>query len=752
MIIASEQNFIPERKIGVNSISYSYSNDPSNQIRAIFNLTSSGFEDLDNLKIKVAFGNLQTNSPVFTNSMEMDLVDYLSGDTLTLSIPVDVLLGDLFCYLTIYNKTQDFIQKFEVVFTEQILSNGELLTNNFVDVRAFSSKSIKVFELTQKEVEVSLFKETQKDLFGYSYVSDLFYSLKKNLSVNCFFGVDESGYFTDKNFLTFLNKDQNYLDYINSNSFIIGGEGFVYSGQDVSKIDPVRTPGFSNIETSFGTLHQINFAVNKKLSKDNKFGYRVKLFLKNAITDYSLNVLSPRLKAEFNFLNPINVEDRFVVIPKSEISSTLRIVKAIFESESDEIGDLFVFWDNSERIALNQELKDLLILANNNIVELIARGNEINRISNSPTIEITKDFGNIIDVSRIEVGAEIIDFGAETETLQEISLEQFTTRAQSEVDKFFETGSTSTTIQTKSGLTSVDLSSLSYGFMSAEALYANGVKFFDNTRGLSYDFDYNDFLSYVEAINKTCSENLDYDFKIFDSPTLERITPQEFNTEEQSKQLTSILNSMVVEELPRFKDSVERQAYLTSVSNVVKLFEIPETLRTDVCLDDKTQSDPRNEALTTRTANPDSFIGNNLLYFSVLSKMKRFDDKKFYEFYRYLLNNEINVDQIPVQVAFLYKFYREGLQEPAFLEKQNLYENFVVFGLIYFLFKHLFKVSIYIEEEGGFVKLTSTILNGLVQGQDYLIRLDHYRNSNLGVETPNLLMESIYNKHFVIRA
>jgi len=50
------------------------------------------------------------------------------------------------------------------------------------------------------------------------------------------------------------------------------------------------------------------------------------------------------------------------------------------------------------------------------------------------------------------------------------------------------------------------------------------------------------------------------------------------------------------------------------------------------------------------------------------------------------------------------------------------------------------------------VKLTSTILNGLVQGQDYLIRLDHYRNSNLGVETPNLLMESIYNKHFVIRA
>ena len=751
MKIASEQNFIPNRKIEVNSLSYSYSDDPSNQIEAMFNVSIDNFEDLDRLKFKVAFGNLDTDNPTFVNSMEMDLVDYLTHSELKVLVPVDVLLDDLFCYLTIYNSEKFFLQKYNVVFTEQILSNGELITNNFVDLRIFSSKSIVVYEKSQKEVEVALYKQSQKDLFKYSYISNLFYSPKKNGSINCFFGVDEIDYFKDNNFLTFLNKDPQFLDYLNNNDFIISGEGYVYSGQDASKIDPVRTQGYSNIESDFGTLHQINFTPVIKQTTDSRYGYRTSIFMKNAITEYSLEVLRPRLTTEFNFLNSILING-FVTIQKEQIQSTISGLKAIFENESDNLGDLFVLWDNSTRIALNDSLRRMLIEGNEKIVKLIVDGNEINRVSNSPTIELTKDFGTIIDASKIGVGIEVVTSEVDNGFLQEISLEQFLNRSQMEVEKYFGEGQTTTTVQTKSGLTTVDLQALSYSYMTAESLYSNGVKVFDNTKALSYDFDYDDFLTYVRAINRITSDNLDYDFKIFKTPELERITPEEFNTEEQSKQLTAILNSMVVEEIPRFKNSIERQNYLTSVSNVIKTFEIPTTLRTDVCTDDVTQSDPRNQSITTRSANPDTFIGNNLLYFSVLSKMKRFDDKKFYEFYRYLLNNELNVDTIPVQIAFLYKFYREGLQEPSFLMKENLNESFVVYGLIYFMFKHLFKVSIYLDDRGGFVTLTSEILNGLTTGQDYLMSLDYYRDSRLGIETPKLLLESIYNKHFVLRA
>jgi len=751
MKIASEQNFIPNRKIEVNSLSYSYSDDPSNQIEVMFNVSINNFEDLDRLKFKVAFGNLDTDNPTFVNSMEMDLVDYLTHNELKVLVPVDVLLDDLFCYLIIYNTTQDFLQKYNVVFTEQILSNGELITNNFVDLRIFSSKSIVVYEKSQKEVEVALYKQSQKDLFKYSYISNLFYSPKKNGSINCFFGVDEIDYFKDNNFLTFLNKDLQFLDYLNNNDFIISSEGYVYSGQDASKIDPVRTQGYSNIENDFGNLYQINFTPVVKLTTDSRYGYRTKIFMKNAITEYSLEVLRPRLTTEFNFLNSISING-FVTIQKEQIQSTISGLKAIFENESDNLGDLFVLWDNSTRIVLNDSLRRMLIEGNEKIVKLIVSGNEINRVSNSPTIELTKDFGTIIDASKIDVGIEVITSEVDNGFLQEVSLEQFLNRSQTEVEKYFGEGQTTTTVQTKSGLTSVDLQALSYSYMTAESLYSNGVKVFDNTKTLSYDFDYDDFLTYVRAINRITLDNLDYDFKIFKTPELERITPEEFNTEEQSKQLTAILNSMVVEEIPRFKNSIERQNYLTSVSNVIKTFEIPTTLRTDVCVDDVTQTDPRNQSITTRLANPDTFIGNNLLYFSVLSKMKRFDDKKFYEFYRYLLNNELNVDTIPVQIAFLYKFYREGLQEPSFLMKENLYESFVVYGLIYFMFKHLFKVSIYLDDRGGFVTLTSEILNGLTAGQDYLMSLDYYRDSKLGIETPKLLLESIYNKHFVLRA
>ena len=191
---------------------------------------------------------------------------------------------------------------------------------------------------------------------------------------------------------------------------------------------------------------------------------------------------------------------------------------------------------------------------------------------------------------------------------------------------------------------------------------------------------------------------------------------------------------------------------INSLNNSVKTFEIPSTLRTDVCVESvepkKSRETTEGELLETAG----SFIGNNVLLFSIFNAAIGSNDKDFYDFYRNYATRELNLESLPIQALYLYKIYNERKSPPKFLDPQEIMKQFSSFCLIYFMFKNLVKVKIYLANQSGFVDLNEEVLSTLDLDRDYLCRMELYQESQLGIQTPNLFRTSIYNKHFVLTA
>jgi hypothetical protein len=273
-----------------------------------------------------------------------------------------------------------------------------------------------------------------------------------------------------------------------------------------------------------------------------------------------------------------------------------------------------------------------------------------------------------------------------------------------------------------------------------------------NDKNVFYDFSYDDLLQYIKAINEIVANDIAYDFKLSLADKLEKVTEDEFYTEQKSEQLTFHLNSLVVSQVPNLKTESDREAYLQSTSNIIKTFEIPTTLRTDLCVDNLSPSDQRNNGSRQSEISPTNFLGNNLFAFTIFNRLEPFFLKKFYEFYRIYEQVELDIDTLPIQSLFLYKYYRNELSDPEFLSKDELYKSFVVYGIIYFMFKSLFKVTILLPEQNDYVLLTDEVLSGLEAGKKYMCQTDYYTNELLGIKTPELLQISIYNRYFILEA
>ena len=169
-------------------------------------------------------------------------------------------------------------------------------------------------------------------------------------------------------------------------------------------------------------------------------------------------------------------------------------------------------------------------------------------------------------------------------------------------------------------------------------------------------------------------------------------------------------------------------------------------------MDNVSPSDQRNNGSRQSEISPTNFLGNNLFAFTIFNRLEPFFLKKFYEFYRIYEQVELDIDTLPIQSLFLYKYYRNELSDPEFLSKDELYKSFVVYGIIYFMFKSLFKVTILLPEQNDYVLLTDEVLSGLEAGKKYMCQTDYYTNELLGIKTPELLQISIYNRYFILEA
>lgn len=750
MEVLKESLFSSDFQLDVSSLLFTYRQDLDSIIDSSFSLETNNISNLDTLKVKILFSNIELDNPDFSEAEEYTLTNFIQENRLNLSTENSLFVENLFVYLYFYNLTGSVFTTYEKIFFEELIRNGQVVSGNFVDLRLKNVNSVVQENVNQKEYLLSAFQETKQDLFKQDFISNLFYNSKQNNQVGLFFGIDQEGYFKKNNFIKFLDHDEDFGFYLSNNNFITSIEGYVYNDKDFAKNDPI--PSSVNLKYLFGDLYETSFAVAGDLHRTENYGYQINCYLRNAIVDYALNYLLPELKTEADLLSSLKLGvGEFEYLPRLQVGKTLDSLKGLTLETTQDLKDTFTIFDSSDKILLNNDLVDFLLLANKNASEVLTKSTEIKRLSDSNSVHLSKDFGKIIDLKDIRNSTEVHGFGIDNTGLATVNISDYTNRASQELQKYFST--TSTTLTLKGSEQIVDLESLSYGYLTGLGNVVGNKTALENNKSVNYKFSYDDYLMYVSAIDKIVSEKINYRLKTSQTLDVERVTFEELIVEQQSEQISSFLNSLTAVVVPKISDDGQRAEFLSNKQNIIKTFELPSTLRTDLCTDNVTQSDPNNEKISQRKANPDSFIGNNILAFSVITNLQKFTDKNFYEFYRYLEKNDLDVQNTPLQTIFLKKYYQGELEsEYEFLNKNDLYKNFVVYGLIYFMFKNIFKVMIYLPSLNDYTVINREVLEQLESGQNYLCFVDYYTDEKTGVKTPEKLQTSIYNRYFVIEA
>ena len=748
MQVLNENSFLTDAVLEIDAISFVYNFDGlKSSIDSTFSINQQGIGTP--LYFKIAFLSDKTELPNFDNSKEYYVNDYLMGDQVNVKIETNITVENVYAYLILYNKERA-LAKYEKTFYQGLVVSSNIVSNNFADLRISNSISLSNFIQTEKDYILQNTLANQKDKYNKSYISNLFYILKKNKNVVVFFGVDQEGYFKDNNFISFLNKDQDFNNYLIENDFIKYVKAYVYNSKDKTYFE-VQQPGINGLENLFGTFYQGNFTLSGDQFKKENFSFNVEIGMIDATTEYASESLIPKLEQERKFLSSLRTDlVPFVKIQRNKIVKTLDGLSGIITSNFTNTQDKLFLYNNSSFIAVNESLKNYLTSINKQLTDLIEKNVDYEKRNSSKLTTIQRNFEKTIDVRDAERAVEVVSFDEQEGSINTISVEKYSERANLEIQKYFEEGGSE--IQTKSGLQTPNLQSLALSYLSAESYYVKDKKVLSNDKNVFYDFSYDDFLNYVKAINEIIANDINYDIRLSIADEPERVTIKEYQTEQTSKQLTFNLNSLIVTQIPNLKTEMDREEYLQGDSNVVKTFEIPSNLTTDLCVDNISPSDITNNGSRQIQISPQNFLGNNLFAFTIFNKIEPFYLKNFYEFYRAYEQVELDINTLPIQSLFLYRYYRNELSSPSFLNKQELYKSFVVYGIIYFMFKTLFRVTILLPSENDYVILTEEILNSLDPGQKYMCQMDYYDNHRLGVKTPKLLQTSIYNRYFILEA
>ena len=766
MKVIQENNFTPD-DFQVASLFYKFYEGETSFISARFamvGLDELAFQEEDSpipsilqeLRVKVLFSALEIEEPSFDDVSEFSVSAHLEGSRLSLNIPFSgQLTKEFYIYLKFYNQDAGFATSYQKVFSDQLLSNGRSITENFVDLRLGDTKEQTFKNQNAQEYDNEIATAQQKEKFGYHYISNLFHSFGANHSVNCFFGVDQKQYFIDNNSIHFLKIDPKFEDYLANNNFILEATSFLYNPEtETSHIVPTTVSDYK-LEEVFGTLYEASFQLLDNFNHSKEVKFRANCVLRDAITQYIIEELNPKLEEEFQFLNtPQFLQQTFVTFPKASIEKTLEMAKAIYVDQFGDAEDKFLIFDNSTEITVDNDLANIFITINQHVYKTINATIE----NKDPavrffdtTVSLQRSYEEAINFSKIGNGAEVLfsESILEIPTLPSLTTEELLERGRKEVQKYFEDATVESYVRPDGEEVPVDLVGNSFLGMSANYYLLNQEIILDNDKAPNNRFDYDAFLKYIEAIDKIVSNNINYDLKVHSKGNLVSVTPQEYITERASESLTGLLNSLTVTQIPELKDERERRDYLSSLTNIVKTFEIPSTLRTDLCVNNSEV--PMDGFIPQVAITPKSIIGNNVLAFSVMSNVESFSNKNFYDFYKSYIRKDINLSSLPIQALYLYNYYNRNEESPAFLNKDELLRQFVVYGAIYFMFKSLFCIKIFIPEQNRFVKLNGEVLESLKDNSDYLCRIDQYNKSELGMEVPELLRTSIYNRYFVLQ-
>ena len=336
---------------------------------------------------------------------------------------------------------------------------------------------------------------------------------------------------------------------------------------------------------------------------------------------------------------------------------------------------------------------------------------------------------------------------ADTSLINVYSLESIVERSEQELQKYFT--NLPTTVDTGDEL--IDITNQSPAVLSSLSLLIDGVEELDNQKSPNEDFTYDESLKYLNTINKIINKNIQKDPLIYPNTLITGISEQEAITEDRTIQNNATLNSLTISQGLNFKNAFLADNVLAIRNNIIKTFEIPSTLRTDLCSDDHDELEPIDGTTARTSIDAQTFFGNSLITYGVLNKIKSLKENDFYEPYLNIINlHSEKVKSSCIQAAYLYNFYTQERETPSFLQRENLLGQVTNFGINYHNFKSLFSVKIYLQNENQFIPLSRDVVNSLEAQRSYLCVIDRHRDINYGIETPELLRTSIYNKYFII--
>jgi len=745
MIVLDQQNNLEERSFAFVVNKYYYNGGANTSVTIDATAVAENFKANNPLKIQFLLSNTRLEAPDFSDVEQFYLNDLLQDNSLTVTIPYDVGATSLYFYVYVFTEFGGPATKFTLTLLEEVVQGGENFSNNFVDLRLFDPVTRNDFEKTLQQTRVKQNIKSQIKLYNYTFISDLFYSLLPNKTISILYGFDQKSYFLQGNYLSILNGYADFESYIEENNFINAAYGLVYS--EKSNLPVTAEQSSFNLKNDIGTSYEVNFKPSTIILNDELLSYKATFKVSDPQSRFVADVILPELKNEFNTIN--NVTGTRLIFASS-ISRTISLLKQALGSKFE---GLFEIYDSSNRVVVDEKFKTLFINVNETFYNLFQK-NVLNKIMGKPSYNIVeKDFVNVIDTKNLELATTFVDFGqsGDDQGFASVTVDGLTERRTQEATKYFPDGETAIEIEKQSGAEVVDLNALTGVYFSPESVSLNNEKIIMNNKAVDYKFNNDDFLKYGQAINKIAAYNNSLVLKT-DSFILEGVTATEKKTEQQSIIVNSVLNSLKVKNLRDFRTTEEAEREITNSNNSVKTFEIPSTLRTDLCSDDVATDIQREITQGDLLETKSSFIGNNILLFSIFNAAQSFNDNGFYNFYRNYSNRELLLESLPIQSLFLYKIYNERENIPDFLKPDEMLRQFSTFSLIYFMFKNLVKVKIYIAEQKGFVNLNEEVIADLDLERDYLCRMELYESGQLGIKTPNLFKTSIYNRHFVLTA
>ena len=651
--------------------------------------------------------------------------------------------SDLFSYVRLFDE-QDPENLYDKLYRERLIKQNVLEVNNFVDYTLDDDSSFVNTEKTPKQLQEELFERKKNKIQNYSYSTNLFHFFKENNQVNCFFGIDTVSYVKDNNPLKFLNDQEEFNNYIVSNNPVESVDGYVYADKQHTF---VATNEFSiDLQDVLGRVYGFTFNLPKEFERSNMYGYEARISFRNIVLQYLNSELLPILRAENQYLKELELTDTFITIDSVKLSRTLSTYEAYLAETVDNASQILALYKKSPTIVLNDNLRLILLNINQTIYNIVLDGIRSNHLPSSLDDSFTKDFGSVIDVSRIDYGVKVLE-DADTSLINVYSLESIVERSEQELQKYFT--NLPTTVDTGDEL--IDITNQSPAVLSSLSLLIDGVEELDNQKSPNEDFTYDESLKYLNTINKIINKNIQKDPLIYPNTLITGISEQEAITEDRTIQNNATLNSLTISQGLNFKNAFLADNVLAIRNNIIKTFEIPSTLRTDLCSDDHDELEPIDGTTARTSIDAQTFFGNSLITYGVLNKIKSLKENDFYEPYLNIINLQSEeVKSSCIQAAYLYNFYTQERETPSFLQRENLLGQVTNFGINYHNFKSLFSVKIYLQNENQFIPLSRDVVNSLEAQRSYLCVIDRHRDINYGIETPELLRTSIYNKYFII--